>query len=240
MAAGQVLLPKPVLVQELVTLNRIDARKAASEALAAYLRSVLFHRDGGEDLHVSFGLCQVLEEWPDAKEPIEYPSASIIEADATVMDPHSFTPTPIEDSLGVYDERYNVERSVLWKIAEVSKRFQVDFWTTNVGDRDAIAGQLPGLFSIGEGRSSVVLSGSDRFFCAPVRCYLEDYRRMDESGAVYENERRLMATIVCDVDVLELRCATVLAPSVLVQEVGEQVNTDGPEVERDLLIGCKE
>ena len=232
---GQRILPEDLLVYEWATLNRIDGRAAAAMALASYLRSAIFVKWNDEDIDSSFGLRQVTEEWPRADVKLEYPSASIIDSEPTELGAHSFTPTILDHTFGAYGEG-----TVLWKISEITQVFQVDFWCQDVVEREAIAAALPGMFAPGEGRSNVVLRGPEQYYCVPVRCFLEEYQRQDTGQTVYEGERRLLARIRCDVDMLELRCSTIITPEVVV-EASEQQDVTPPDAESSRIEpGCFE
>lgn len=236
LAPGTVLLPAPPLREPggPRVINRIDARAAAVAAIAAYLRAQTFVIWGAEAADTPFQLTEVREEWPEGSTTLDYPSASLIDVTPTVLEAHNFVPTPLEDTLDVF-----AAGSVLWKIAEVSKLLQLDVFCANIPEREAVAARLPGLFAPGEDASRVVLAGHPQFYCQPVRCSLEEYQRLDEPQRVYESERRLMARIRADIDVVELRCATVLMSSVQVH-AGETVDpacTPQPESTK-LVPGC--
>lgn len=219
-APGTVLLPAPPLRDPCgpAVINRIDARAAAVAAIAAYLRAATFMIWGAEASDTPFQLTEVREEWPEASTVLDYPSASLIDVTPTVLEAHNFVPTPLEDTLDVFGAG-----TVLWKIAEVSKLLQLDVFCTSKPEREAIAAQLPGLFAPGEDASRVVLAGHPVYYCQPVRCSLEEYQRLDEPQRVFEAERRFMARIRADIDVVELRRARVLTTSVQV-EAGETVD----------------
>lgn len=212
-APGGVLLPKQdELAPRRIVVNRIDPANACRAALAQYLREAIFVRWGAKAFDESFKLNEVLEEWPDPDHAQTYPNASIVDSTATAMSGHAFTATPLEETIDVF-----AKGTVLWKLAEADPVFQVDFWCSDIGQREAIAAHLPALFSPGEDTSRVVLTGMPEHFALPVRATLLDYQRMDTPQGVYETERRLLARIQCDIDVVELRCANVLTPRVLVK-----------------------
>jgi hypothetical protein len=130
----------------------------------------------------------------------------------------SFTPVPLEETWHEFGEN-----TVLWKLAEANFTFQADFWADDSATREAIAARLPGLFAPGEDATRVVLVGTDRYWRRPVRAQLVSWRRMDEPSTVYVRERRLMAVIQADVDVVDLRCGFPLQPSIQIQAIGPQV-----------------
>lgn len=213
-APGTMLLPREG--RTIARRNKFDPRAAMAQVLACYLGSSEFVRWGGVERDSAFKLVGVLEEWPDPGRELVYPSASVIDAGATPFDDFSFTPMAMEETWNVF-----APDTVLWKIGEVSHTFQVDFWTDNVGDREAIAADLPGLFSPGESSSRVVLAGSPQYYDLPVRASFVDYERIDTPSSVYESERRLLARIQCDIDVVELRCASRFAPRIVLDTTSE-------------------
>lgn len=236
MKSGQVILPRELTRLTPAVVSRIDPRAAAVRALADYLRQAVFLKWGDEDVDTPFRLNAVREEWAEPSQTLDYPMASIIDVTPTVMDGHALTPTPLECSLDQIKSG-----TVLWKVAEVSQLLQVDFWCQDAPEREALAAQLPGLFAPGEDTARVVLSGHPEYFCTPVRCSLEEYQRVDNPRQVYESERRLTARIRADIDVVELRCATVLVTTVKV-EAGETVDpalAEAPESGK-LASGCED
>lgn len=232
---GTLLLPRKPTLPGRAAITRLDPRAAAVASLAAYLRCAKFQKWGAEAADTEFQLKHVMEEWADPAQLLEYPTAAIVDSTPGVMQAHNLVPTPQEDTLDVYGAG-----TVLWKIAEYSELLQVDFYCQSAPEREAIYGALPGLFAPGEDSARVVLSGHPAYFCAPVRCSFEGAQRMDAPDVVYEGERRLLARIWADVDVLELRCATVLAITTKVKaEPGLDVSTPAPESGK-LAPGCAE
>ncbi len=205
---------KPLQVVEgpdtfpLRAIGTLDQRNAMAEVLASFLRCAEFRRGGGDTpAEKPFALKRVLAEWPDPKRPIEYPSASLIDAEALPYQEHALTPTALEETWDSFEPG-----TVLWKTGEAVAVFQVDYWTTETATREAIAARLPSLFNPGEGRIGVVLFGEARYFRRPVRATLLDNRRMDNQNTVFERERRLMTMVQCEVDVVQLRKAVELQP----------------------------
>jgi hypothetical protein len=209
-------------------LPRIDARAACSLVLAEYLRALEFMRWGGPTgTDTYFKLEAVREEWPEPDVAMTYPSASIVDmGQGTALEGHGLLPTPLEETYEQFSPG-----TVLWKLHEAAFDFQVDFWADDSATREAIAGRLPSAFSPGEDGSRVVLCGSPLYFDRPVRASLSRYQRMDVAEAVYPRERRLMATVRCEVDVVDLRCVALLSQTTEVRAVGEEVELD---VEPDL------
>lgn len=203
---GDIVKPSGIELGTFVPRATHDARQAAAAALTAYLRRIVFIRYGNDRASdVRFKLCGVYDNWPDPQQTLEYPSASVTDTNVMGMLGHNLVPSALESTWNVY-----APNAMLWKISEISYTFQVDFWCQTPADREAVASALPGAFAPGEGRANVVLAGDDRYFCLPVRASLEGYQRMDTPKSAYELESRLMSQVRCDVDVVELRCATAL------------------------------
>lgn len=201
-----------------VGIPTIGPRQAMAEVLAEYLRSITFSVwAGGLDANTSFQLTGVSPEWPDPTKALSYPTASIIELGEVDMSASSLTPRALEETLGVYDGECSNQftpQTVLWKVAEATVDFQVDFWTSNLPDREAIEAQLPVIMSPDQARYGVLLGGHPRYYDRPVRATLISYRRPDTESDVYPNERRLQCLIRCDSDIVELRRAVLYTPSV--------------------------
>jgi len=197
-----------------VMVSAMDPRAAAAEALRAYLRNQRFTVWSPTGEERDFELMDVFPEWPRPDRELPYPSASIIDAAATPMASNQLTPQVLEDTFNQYRSG-----SVLWKLAEAECVFQVDFWCNTVADREAIAAALPGLFAPGETATNVRLQGPAEYWSLPVRAQLESYERADSAGAIWANERRLRTRIRCEVDVVELRCANLLAVTADVRDL---------------------
>jgi len=190
-------------------LGTLDPRNAMAEVLAAYLRCARFQRGPGPrgGAPKPFALKRVEPFWPDPKQEIAYPSASILDPAGVPYEAHALTPTALEETLDVF-----APGTVLWKTAEAVAEFQVDYWCNDDPTREAIAARLPSLFSPGESRVGVVLSGDPRYFRRPVRATLTMHQRTDIEQAVFERERRLQTTVRCEIDVVQLRKAVRLQP----------------------------
>lgn len=202
-------------------IQTMGPRQAMAEALSAYLLRATFSVDGGTAAPTKFQLRSVFPEWPDSSTELPYPCASLIEKTDTFYEAHNFVPTAQEGTLGQFDclAGYppppvpgQAGRTVLWKLAEATLDFQLDFWLSNIPQREAIGGSLGELFNPGEARTGVLVVGPERYYSLPVRATLMAHRRMDANGTVYPNERRLMATVHCEMDVVQLRVATLLSP----------------------------
>lgn len=204
---------------EPATIATIGPRQAMGEVLAAYLRQATFRIWGGDLApDEDFQLREVFPEWPDPSVELPYPCASLIEATDTFYEAHSLTPTPLEETLGVFDCPPNSvpPQTVLWKVAEAVVDFQLDFWLSSLAGRQAVEAELGQLFNPGQARSGVLLGGHPRYFNRPVRATLEGHRRTDLPDSVYPNERRLQASVRAEVGVVHLRRATLLTPSAFV------------------------
>lgn len=210
----------------------LDPRGAAADALAAYLRCLTFTRWGDLDAPLAFNLKDVREEWPEPSKVQAYPSASIVDAEDSTLAGHSLTPTPLEETYGKYGEG-----TMLWKVAELTQAFQVDFWADDIPTREAIAARLPSAFAPGEDGYRIVICGNSRYWGRPVRATLLTYRRMDTGASVYPRERRLSCRVRCEVDVVDLRCATLVAPSLEVQASDTQDPTPEPPARP---VSCEE
>lgn len=211
----------------------LDPRAACADALGAFLENLVFTRWGGETAaNTPFNLKAVRREWPDPSVVLAYPSASIVDLEDDVLGAHALVPTPLEATYGVYGPG-----TMLWKVAELRAAFQVDFWSDDNPTREAIAARLPSAFAPGEDGYRIVICGNCRYWSLPVRATLLRYRRMDTAASVYPRERRLMATVVCEVDAVDLRCATLVAPAVEV--LASETTAPAPEPPA-LPVSCKE
>lgn len=188
-----------------------------AETLSAYLSTAAFRTFGGMAADTTFSLRAVFPEWPDVSTELPYPCASVIEKTDTFYEAHNFVPTAVEETLGQFDCLVGCDggepSTVLWKLAEATCDFQIDYWSSNIPEREAIEANLGELFNPGEERSGVLLTGPDRYYSTPIRATLTSHRRIDTEGTVYPNERRLNTTVRCEVDVLQLRQATLLRPA---------------------------
>ena len=198
----------------LVGIPVIDPRNAAAEILAAYLRQVIFRIDGGLAESKEFRLNDVLANWPEVEEALDYPSASIDDG-VSNYEPHNFTPTMCEETLDCFGKG-----TVLWKTSELVVDFQVDYWTNTEADRQAISAGLPRIFNPTEIRSGVLLSGHPQYFYRPARFTLMDVDRIDTAESTYDRERRLKTVVRSEIDTVHLREVTQLRPTV-VSEVQE-------------------
>lgn len=217
MTFGHAILPasRPLIP---ATIQTIGPRQVMADTLAEYLRGACFRIFGDLAPDEPLRLEEVFAEWPDVSQQLPYPCASVVERTDTFYQPHNFVPSALEDTLGTFDglvgEKVGDPKTVLWKVAEASVEFQVDFWTSNVPHREAIEARLGHLFNPNEERSGVLIEGPHRYYSLPVRATLLSHRRIDTTATVYPNERRLQTVIRCEVDVVHLRAATLLRPAV--------------------------
>ena len=195
-----------------------DPRAAAAEAVARYLFDQEYRRFGGAVADGTFRLKRVRQEWPEPDETLEYPSASVIDYGDGQVQPSDLVTTVLEDTLDQWGPG-----TCLVKTGELVAKFQIDFWADDLPTREAMAAQLPRLFAPGLTSSRVLLTTSPRYFSRPVRATLLTMRRDDDAGSVYVRERRLMALVQIEIEIVDLRSAVVLIPSVQV------VVTTGPE-----------
>lgn len=204
------------------TVAVIGPQDAMAETLAEYLRCAVFRIDGGIGSNRDFVLERVFPNWPDASIQLPYPCASISESTDTFHE-QQFNPQPVESSLGVFDcligyaQDPAFPKTVLWRTAEATCDFQVDFWASSLAMRQAMEAQLSYLFNPGQERTGVLLGGHPRYYAQPVRATLMHHRQIDEEEQVYPNERRLQTIIRCNVAVVDLRIATLLTPRTTVE-----------------------
>ena len=218
MSVGDVFLPDPNPKKP--SLPLLDPRGAAALALKNYIETFTFRRWGGEAPDTFFKLKNVFDEWPEPDKLLNYPSASITDAAPVESGAHSFIPTPLEETQDEF-----CPDTVLWKVSEAQIQFQLDFFADDAPTREAIAALLPRMFSpANDERTGVVLCGSEHYFRRPVRVTLLRYRRMDSEGSSYPRERRLMVELRAEIDEVDLRCSTRLAPRVNVDPVGPGVD----------------
>lgn len=198
----------------LAKMAELDPREAAAQALAAYLAAGVFLIPGdkpGTDKR--FKLNAVKFEWPNPKEPLDYPAAAITSSGPIPNDGHNLTPSMLEDTC----DRFGAG-TVLWKTAELSIHFQVNFWTTNKPERSAILAGLQEMFAPSEDRYGVIVQGPHEYYERTVRLTLDDHERIDTSDTVFQGERELRVQITADVDVVQLRKVTQLEPRILFED----------------------
>lgn len=188
----------------LAAMNALDASDAAALTLAEYLKAAVFRVAGLPEQR--FRLKDAIVGWPENFHELEYPTASIT-APSVSEEAHSFTPTPLEETLDLY-----CPGTVLWKTSEEGIRFQVDFWVTDRRERRAISAALGALFAPTEGRYGVMLQGPPEYWSLPIRYTLLSYERLDSSEDVQARQRRLRAEVQADVDVVHLRKAVRFDP----------------------------
>ncbi len=185
---------------------RTDPQMAAAKTLGAYLLRQTFIIGAGDDgKEVAFNLKGVLHVFP-RNGGLEYPSASIT-TPTSDQEAHNLSPTPQEETWNRYSPN-----TVLWKTGELVAQFQVDFFCNDEPTQEAISAALPAVFNPREDARGVLLRGPNTYWCLPVRCTLigNPERMGDTSEAVYEGERRLMARVRAELDVVHLRKAAAL------------------------------
>jgi len=224
MTVGAVIRPSASVLQPLALQNRLGPRQAIAQALAAYLLGLEFRVFGGEARDTVFTLREVLDHWPTPEEDLAYPCASVVEATSTAHLAHSLSPTPLEETAGLFDSMVGWSgapaRTVLWKEGGAEVELQVDFWCDCEADRQAIEAALPAAFSPDEGRSGVVVEGPALYFDRPVGLTLLATRCDDSAVSAGRGERRLRAVVQGACDIVSLRLATWTAtPQTLVEIV---------------------
>ena len=186
---------------KLADIPTLDPRGAMALALRELLLGAVFRRYGGLEGPKDFQLRAVNEDWPEPDVALQYPCATVLDSAGSQIVPHNLSNTILEDTHEVFGAG-----TVLMKSGELTNDFQVDVWANDSETRTAIAARLPSLFAPGEGRSSVILPGSDRYYRRDVRAYLVAWKNVDQENSVYPRERRLQVTVRCNVDVVQLRC----------------------------------
>lgn len=187
----------------------IDSRTAAAQTLAAYLGNVIFLIAGGQAEDREFRLNEIFPNWPEPEVELPYPCASIDDGVAP-YEAHNFTPTMLENTYNCFGQGM-----VLWKTGELVVDFQVDYWTTDEAQRQAISAALPRIFNLTETRSGVLLAGHPDYFHRAVRCTLMDTDRIDTEDSTYDRERRLRTVVRAEIDEVHLRQVTQLRPDVI-------------------------
>lgn len=202
---------------KLVPTDALDPEQACSAVLAAYLQSLEFFVNNSAAVSSPPGVAQrfkfrqVFDEWPEADRELPYPCATVQAADP-MYEHHSLVPTPVDGTFGLYDAAGATKGTVLWKTAELSAVFQVDVWTRTVPKREAVIARMQSAFAPEEGTARVMLTGTPVYWNLPVRASLAEnaIRRIDEPEPVYSHERRAIVRVRAEVDVVDLRCASLL------------------------------
>jgi hypothetical protein len=201
----------------LVPTDAIDPEQAAADVLASYLRTLTFfvnNRAPQSDPPLptqQFQFEKVFDEWPEADRELPYPCATVHAAEAPYSH-HALVPTPLDGTFGLYDVPGAMRGTVLWKTAELDAAFQVDVWTRDVAKREAVLARMQSAFAPEEGSARVMLTGTPSYWNLPIRASLEPdaIARIDEPEPVYSHERRAIVRVRASVDVVDLRCATLL------------------------------
>lgn len=185
---------------------------AMEKALGAYLLNATFRVHGGDDIRDSiFQLNKVYEQFPKSDQKLDYPCASIVEIPETNHD-QAFNPTPLEDTLGEFDNFIGWDgeppKTCLWVTGEAETMLQVDFWCNADPDRQAIEGELPNLFSPDEGGSSVVIEAPELYFGQGIEFELVNQHFDDAAIYSERHERRLRCVVRASCAIVSLRMAT--------------------------------
>lgn len=202
---------------------------AMRKALAAYLLKATFRVDGGADIRDSlFQLEKALDHFPRSSEELVYPCVSIIEMPETTHD-QPLSPEPLEDTLGTFDSMIGATgegdpKTCLWALGEAETMLQVDFWTNNDPDRQAIEGELANLFMPEEGRSSVVLEAPELYFGTGIEFEVMAQHHDDSAVFTQRNERRLRCVVAATCAIVSLRMATLTATPVTCVTVVDPVD----------------
>lgn len=214
MPLGDLIQSAPIF-NPVVVANRLGPRKAMAQALAAYLESVWWYVDSGDDVDPRdprFKLNPIATQWPSSDARLAYPTASIVEIGQTQQTAHNFVPSPLEETWGQFDSLIGhhgePKRTVLWKEAEAVTSFQVDFWADTEADRQAIEAGVAAVFSPGEDRYGILIEGPELYYSRPMRFALEGHRYDDTRETAYAEERRLRCTVSGECDIVSLRMAT--------------------------------
>jgi len=218
MAIGALIQPAASIKHPLATPNKIGPRKAMGQALAAYLASLTFRVDGGDDPQDrEFQIVPeaIKDVWPPPDKPLLYPGVSIVETGDTKRDGVNFTPFALEETRGLFDELAGqcqvgdgLGATVLWKEDDAVVDFQVDFWTDLEPDRQAIEAGLDAAFSPGGERSGILVEGPGLYYSRPVRFTLLGAKNDDTAVTAYTSEWRLRCVVRAECDIVSLRMAT--------------------------------
>ena len=196
----------------------MDPRTAIAKAAKRLLEVACFRVPGGKVDDTSLKLKNVNLSWPEPSVPMEYPCATIIDYGQMKMEACNLVPTCLEDTF----ERFG-DNTVVWRTCDMVGDMQVDIWSDNEVEREAIAAQLPIIFNQPGVRYGVVVRASSAYFNMPIRLSLVGCQRMDTEATAYIRERRLMVQIRAEIPEVHLRKANVGAYQVVIQQVGESV-----------------
>lgn len=204
---------------EFVKAPDIDARTACASAIKRLLEVSAFTVWGSTPRN--FRLKQVTKSWPEPDVQMAYPCASIIDLGQFRYDAHNFVPTPCEETFNKFGDN-----TMVWRTSDLVGDFQVDMWTDNEPEREAMAASLSSIFNQPGVRYGVVVRCGTSYFQQPVRLSLVGYQRMDSEQTAYIRERRLMVQIRAEIPEVHLRQARAGQYSVVIGNVGEQVPTN--------------
>jgi len=154
MTVGDVINKSPLAMPPLATENLLGPRNAMAETLVAYLERATFTVwGGGKVKNTTFQLTSVKKEWPDPREQLCYPTASLIQSTQLSYLAASFSPYPMEETWGKFDRLVcanpseEVPQTVLWREGEGMVEFQLDFFCDGAVQREAVEAKLGSLFN---------------------------------------------------------------------------------------------
>lgn len=217
MAIGDLIQPAASIKHPVAIANKLGPRKAMGQALAAYLASLTFRVDGGadpRDREFQIAPEAIRDVWPRPDQKLLYPGVSIVETGDTKRDGLQFTPFPLEETRGLFDELAGqcqgdgFGATVLWKEDDAVVDFQVDFWTDLEPDRQAIEAALDSALSPGGERSGILVEGPKLYYSQPVRLTLIAAKNDDTGVTAYPSEWRLRCVVRAECDIVSLRMAT--------------------------------
>lgn len=217
MACGDLLAILGTGRMPLASLRECEPEDAAREALACYLGNMVFFVPSSSGTPISFKLVSTQREWANEDEDKDEPSASITVI-TNERQHHNFVPTFRDDSFDKYGKG-----TVLVKINERQIMLQIDFWTTNKPERQAIAAAMDEYFAPEEGRYGVMIRGPSNYWDEPIRFVLDSSKgteRLDSSESALTRDRRLLVRVIANVDDLQLRKITELSPIIKMQSDG--------------------
>lgn len=209
MATGDILIATEgdAATRQLSGCILLDPEKACAEALAALLRKQRFIVWGGDpqeptDLtrNREFQLAAVLDDYPDANQVMEYPTASIIPRQAATYG-DNLTPFALEHT---WDQ---ARGTVFWKLGTVAGVFQLGLWADSKPLRDAMAAQITRVLNPRESMSGVLLQLPETYACSVGRFLLTEMQRIDLPAKSFTQEWELRALVAWDTLVLDQRAA---------------------------------
>lgn len=196
----------------------MDPRTVVAKAIKRLLEVSCFRIHGGGDTDQIVRLRNVNLSWPEPSVSMEYPCATVIDFGQMKFEACNTTPTPIEETFNQFGDG-----TVVWRTSDLVGDVQVDFWTDNEPEREAIAAQLPIIFNQPGVRYGVVMRSPIGYFNMPVRLSLVGQQRMDTESSAYIRERRLMVQIRAELPDVHLRQAHSGQYQVVIHKVDDSV-----------------